>query len=104
MGRRKACDPPRAGGVVASKWSHAPTLAEAILDTFKPAGDRLENLPLMLVDDLCAAIGCESHNVCRWEFARVLEWTTDGRIYGHRVAAGDVFGTPREAAGERRAA
>ena len=109
--RRKANEMPELALVprpvpLASKWMNDAFICDELVALLSPPHGRLPYLQPTLVADICAALGCEPHHVLRAPLSIALEWDPEGvRVWGRRIAAGDVFGTtvPAEERGREAA-
>jgi hypothetical protein len=105
--RRRSVDLPelRVSFVPASKWMNDAVLCDALVALLNPPWGRLPYVQPVSVAWVCERLGCEPHHILRWPLLSAIEADPEGeRMWGRRIAAGDVFGTDTAARGERSAA
>lgn len=69
-------------------------LVGRLIIALRPPFDELSWLPPTRIADVCELVECEEQHLASLMVARWLE--SDGqRVWGRRIAAGDVFGAPQ---------
>ena len=80
-------------------------LCDALVALLDPPHGRLPYVQPVSVAWVCERLGCEPHHIHRVPLTQALEFDPEGeQMWGRRIAAGDVFGGPRDVRGRREAA
>lgn len=96
-------DAPLLPRLVPSSWLDDPVLIGRLLVALDLPLDELSFLPPTSIADVAARVGVEPHQLNRPVLRRWLEWNGE-RVWGRRIAAGDVFGERQCVFTERSAA